>query len=91
MYPSPLLQLCDAIRASVGNFFVVINICALSLVCTLYTPLLVNVVLSLQGSIFMHCMSHLTHVSSTFLSFVARRSIQEKIQRKSNRNSIGCF
>ena len=46
-YPSLVLQLCDAIRARVGNFFVVINICALSSVCTLYTQLLVNVVLSL--------------------------------------------
>ena len=46
MYPSHLLQLCDAI--SVGNSFVVFNICALSSVCTLYTSLLVNVLLSLQ-------------------------------------------
>ena len=58
--------------------FVVINICALASVCTLYTPLLVNVVLSLQGSIFMHYMPHLTDASSTFLSFFARRSMQEQ-------------
>ena len=90
MYPLHLLELCDAIRARVGNFFVVINICALSSVCTLYTPLLGNVVLSLQGSIFMHYMSHLSHVSSAFLSFVARRSIQEQTQKKSNRNGISC-
>ena len=91
MYPSHVLQLGDAIRARVGNFFVVVNICALSLVCTLYTPLLVNVVLSLQGSIFMHYMPHLTHVHSTFLFFVAGRSIQEQTQKKSNCNGIGCF
>ena len=71
--------------------FVVINICALSSVCTLYTPLLGNVVLSLQGSIFMHYMPHLTHVSSTFLSFVAHKSTQEQTQLKSNCNDIGCF
>ena len=88
MYPSHLLQLCDAIRAHVGNFFVVINICALSSVCTLYTPLLVNVALSLQGSIFMHYMPHLTHMSSTFLSFVACRSIQEQTQKKINCNFL---
>ena len=81
MYPSQLLQLCDAIRACLGNFFVVINICALSSVCALYTPLLVNVVLPLQGSIFMHYMPHLTHVSSTFLSFFARTSTQEQTQQ----------
>ena len=64
MYPSHLLQLCDAIRARLGNFFVVMNICALSSVCTSYTPLLVNVVLSLQGSIFFF--NFRRHISSKF-------------------------
>ena len=68
--------------------FFVINICALSSVHTLYTPLLVNVVLSLQGSIFMHYMPHRTHVSSTFLSFFARQSTQEQTQKKSSCNFL---
>ena len=86
MYPSHLLQLCDAIRARVENFFVVINICALSSVCILYTPLLVNVVLSLQRSHALH--AHLTHLSSTVLCFVARRSTQEQTQKKSKCNFL---
>ena len=86
MYPSHLLQLCDAIRARLGNSFVVFNICALSSVCTLYTPLLVNVVLSLQGSIFMHYMPNSNHVFSTFLSLLARTSTQEQTQKKRNCN-----
>ena len=94
MYPSHLLQLCDAIRARVGNFFCCYQhlcpfigvYCVYSIACKCG-----NVVLSLQGSTFMHYMPHLTHVSSTFLSLVARRSIKSKHKRRATAMALAAF